>query len=175
MKGVPESDFLRLFVRHETSLRSYARVLMPSWEAVDELMQEASVVMWRKLGQLEDADGFLPWAKVILRFEGLRIRRDFSRDRHDFSEDVLTLLAEETAEVSEDIWEMEREALERCLTSFAPHHRELLLAPYRGEGRVSKIADTTARSVNSLYKLLGRLREKLLTCVETRLQESTAL
>ena len=148
---------------------------MPTWEAVDELMQEASVVMWRKLDQLEDANGFLPWAKVILRFEGLRIRRDFSRDRHIFSDDVLTLLAEEASEVSEDIWERQRKALEVCLTSFAPHHRELLLAPYHREGRVSKIAEKTARSVNSLYKLLGRLREKLVTCVETRLLESTAL
>ncbi len=71
---LPESDFLRLFVRNEEALRASARALLPTWEAVDEVMQEASVVMWKKLAQLGSADGFLPWAKVIVRFEALRLR-----------------------------------------------------------------------------------------------------
>jgi RNA polymerase sigma-70 factor (ECF subfamily) len=172
MSPVTESDFLRLFVKNEDSLRAFARVLLPTWEAVDEAMQEASVVMWRKLGQVQTPDGFLPWAKVILRFEALRLRRQHARDRHVFSEEVLELLANEAAEVAEDVWESEREALRSCLASMNQHHRELVLAPYAGEGQVTRIAERTSRSVNSLYKLLGRLREKLLTCVESRLSQA---
>ena len=164
-----EADFLRLFVKHEEALRAFARVLLPSWEAVDEVMQEASVVMWKKLGQLESADGFLPWAKVIVRFVALRLRREHARDRHVFGDEVLELLAREAAEVPEAQWERERAALRACLAELAPHHRELVLAPYASEGRVTRLAEETGRSVNSLYKLLGRLREKLLLCVETRL------
>ena len=166
---LPESDFLRLFVRHEEALRAYARVLLPTWESVDEVMQESSVVMWKKLVQLGSADGFLPWAKVIVRFEALRLRREHARDRHVFGDEVLELLAREAAEVPEAQWERERAALRDCLAELAPHHRELVLAPYAGEGRVTRLAEETGRSVNSLYKLLGRLREKLLLCVETRL------
>lgn len=70
-------------------------------------MQEASVVMWRKLGQLESADGFLPWAKVIVRFESLRLRREHARDRHLFSDEVFELLADESANVPETQWERE--------------------------------------------------------------------
>ena len=164
-----ESDFLRLFVKNEEALRAFARVLLPTWESVDEVIQEASVVMWRKLTQLESAESFLPWAKVIVRFEALRLRRDFARDRHVFSEEVLELLASEATRVEEDRWERERDALAVCLGQLAPHHRELVLAPYAGGGQVSRIAEQTGRSVNSLYKLLGRLREKLVVCVETTL------
>lgn len=170
---LPESDFLRLFVKHEEALRAFARVLLPTWESVDEVMQEASVVMWRKLAQLESADGFLPWAKVIVRFEALRLRREHARDRHVFGDQVLELLAREAAEVPEVQWERERVALRGCLAELAPHHRELVLAPYAGEGRVTRLAEETGRSVNSLYKLLGRLREKLLLCVETRLAKES--
>lgn len=166
-----ESDFLRLFVKHEEALRAFARVLLPTWEAVDEVMQEASVVMWKKLGQLESADGFLPWAKVIVRFEALRLRREHARDRHVFSDEVFELLANESADVPEALWERERAALRDCLAQFTPPHRELVLAPYAGEGRVTRLAEQAGRSVNSLYKLLGRLREKLLQCVENRLAE----
>lgn len=54
--------------------------------------------MWRKLAQLESADGFLPWAKVIVRFEALRLRREHARDRQIFGDAVLELLANEAAE-----------------------------------------------------------------------------
>lgn len=170
---IHEADFLRLFVRHEEALRAYARVLLPCWQSVDEVMQESSVVMWKKLGQLESSDAFLPWAKVIVRFEALRLRRDHARDRHVFSDEVVEMLAAEAAEVPEAIWERERAALNDCLSKLPPGHRELLLAPYAGEGRVLRLAEASGRSANSLYKLLGRLREKLLRCVETRLAEES--
>ena len=167
--GISEGDFLRLFVGHEQALRAYARVLLPSWQAIDEVMQEVSVVMWNKLGQLESVDGFLPWAKVIVRFEALRLRRDFARDRHVFSDDLCELLADEAAEVAEDVWVQERAALRGCLAELSPDHRELVLAPYAGEGRVLRIAHETGRTANSLYKLLGRLRDKLAECVAAKL------
>lgn len=167
-----EADFLRLLVKHEAALRAYARVLLPTWEAVDEVMQESSVVMWKKLAQLESADGFLPWAKVILRFEALRLRRDHARDRHVFGDEVAELLANEAAEVDEDLWERERSALRDCLSQMAAHHRELVLAPYAGDARVTQLAQQSGRSVNSLYKLLGRLREKLAQCVQSKVAYS---
>ena len=70
-KSLSEGDFMRLFVRHEPALRAYARSILHDWEAVDDALQEASVTMWEKLAQLGDESGFLPWAKVILRFKCL--------------------------------------------------------------------------------------------------------
>ena len=137
---IAEGDFLRLFVKHEEALRSYARVLLPTWESVDEVMQESSVVMWKKLMQLDAAENFLPWAKVIVRFEALRLRREHARDRHVFGDAVIEMLATEAAEVPEDKWQRERELLQHCLQELAPHHRELVLAPYSGEGRVTRFS-----------------------------------
>lgn len=170
-----EADFLRLFVKHEEALRAFARVLLPSWQAVDEVMQEVSVVMWKKLQQLDSAEGFLPWAKVIVRFESLRMRREFARDRHVFSDSLCELLASEAAQVAEDVWERERAALRSCLDELSPQHRELVLAPYAGEGRITSIAAETGRTANSLYKLLGRLREQLAQCVAAKLARQSAI
>jgi RNA polymerase sigma-70 factor (ECF subfamily) len=166
---ISERDFLRLFLRHAAALQSFARVLLPNWVSVDEVLQEASVVMWKKLGQLDSEEGFLPWAKMIVRFEALRLRRDYARDRHVFSDELLDLLANESEKVGEDLWERERLALQSCLQQLDPDHRVLVLAPYSGDGRVTRIALETGRTVNSLYKLLGRLREKLMQCVELKL------
>lgn len=167
--------FLRLFVRHEQALRAYARVMVPTWDAVDEVIQEASVVMWRKLGQLDSHDNFLPWAKVIVRFEALRARRNFARDRLVFSEELLSLLANEAAETADDELEREKAVLSRCFKKLPPAYQELLLAPYAGSGRVKELAEQSGRSVNSLYKLLGRLRAKLQGCIEHELTENSGL
>ena len=67
-----EPGFLTLLVKHEPALRAYARSLVPDWDLVDEALQEASVTMWQKRSQMETADGFVPWARVILRFKCLR-------------------------------------------------------------------------------------------------------
>lgn len=165
----PDERFLRLFVTHEAALRAYARALVPSWDAVDEVIQEASLVIWRKLDQLETPDGFLPWAKVIVRFEALRARRNFARDRLVFSEELMTKLAESTDEPETEDLTLEKAALQKCLCKLSPTNQELLLAPYGGSGKIKELAGHSPRTVNSFYKLLGRLRAKLQLCVEREL------
>lgn len=163
--GGTDDRFLRVFVGSEAALRAFARSIVPDWDAVDEVMQEASVVLWRKFGELDAVENFLPWAKVVVRFEALRARRKFAHDRLVFSEELLTLLADESADTAEDERLLEAAALRRCLGKLSPAHQELVLAPYAGAGRVKELGEQTSRTANSLYKLLGRLRAKLQECV----------
>jgi len=164
-----EAEFMRMFVAHEPELRAFLRTLLPTWEAVDDTLQEASVVMWKKLDQLEDEEGFLPWAKVIARFKAMQARRTVARDRLVLSEQTVALLAEEALELSPNRLRRERKALDSCLGKLPDEHRRLVLLPYREPGGVAELAERTNRSANSLYKLLGRLRESLRHCVEREL------
>lgn len=161
---------MRLFVKHEPALRAFARSILPTWDAVDDALQEASVTMWEKLEQLRDEDGFLPWAKVILRFKCLSAVAASRRQRHVLSDEVLQMIADEAeAMTSDDVADLRR-ALNGCLTKFSEGHQELLMAPYGGDGRVQQLAEECGKSVNALYKLLGRLREKLGICIRGQLQ-----
>jgi len=165
-----EGDFMRLLIRHEPALRAFARSLLPDWHAVDEVIQEASITLWEKFGQLRDEAGFLPWAKVIVRFKCLSAISRMRRDRHVFSDGVLELLAEEAAAIEAEEHEAARWALRACLDQFSRAHQELLLAPYTGDGQVRRIAEQSGKSANALYKLLGRLREKLSDCVHRNMK-----
>lgn len=164
-----EANFMRLFVQHEPVLRAYARSMLPDWSSVDDALQEASVTMWKKLSQLENEDGFLPWAKVILRFKCLQTIERLRRERPLLSEDVLKLIADEADGATKSEYLHVRSAMNQCLSKFSEAHRELLLAPYDGAGRVKELAERAGKSANSLYKLLGRLREKLASCVRAGL------
>ncbi len=167
-----EETFLKVFLQSEEDLRAYARALLPTWEAVDEVMQEASLVMWRKLDQLREESEFLPWAKVIVRFESLKARRTFARDRHQFGDDVFELIAAGDDSVDEEELQQERLAMKSCLGKFDSAQRELVLLPYRGHGAVVELAKDSGKTVNSLYKKIGRLREKLANCIDHELSQS---
>lgn len=160
-----EGEFMRLFVKHEPALRAFARSILPDWNSVEDALQEASVTMWEKLGQLADEDGFLPWAKVIVRFKCLSAIATVRRNRHVLSDEVLELIADEAEAMDAVEIVNVRRALNTCLSQFSTPHQELLLAPYAGDGRVKQLAEQGPKSVNALYKLLGRLRAKLATCV----------
>ena len=167
-------DLLELLATHEEALRAYARSLLPTWDAVDETMQDAYLVMVQKMDQLETPDAFLPWGKVIVRFQSLKTRRKFARDRLVFSEDLIEMLAHEGLNAIDtndmEIWQ---QALDECLKLLSAPNRDLVLAPYRSNEAVVHMAEKSGRTVNSLYKLLGRLRLKLRECVEEKLGPDT--
>lgn len=169
----PENEeFLRAFVGHEEALRSYARSLLPNWEVVDEVLQEASVVMWRKFDQLDSIEGFLPWAKVIVRFESLKARRTVARDKLWFSEDLIEIMADEDAgDESDETLNSERDALDTCLGKLNEAQRDLVLLPYRDHGAVTQLAEQSKKSVNSYYKKIGRIRDNLANCIEMELNQ----
>ena len=110
--SLTEADFMRLLLQHENALRAFARSLLPSWDAVDDVIQDASIVMWQKLGQLEDEQGFLPWGKVIVRFHCLRYHEKQKAKRTVFSNELIALLADDAEQISEPEHSARRLALE---------------------------------------------------------------
>jgi RNA polymerase sigma-70 factor (ECF subfamily) len=165
---IDESLFMEIFVKHEADLRSYGRSLLPDWYSVDETLQEASIIMWRKIDQLQSIDEFLPWAKVILRFEALKTRRKFARDKHVFSDTLIEILSKEGLENQMPIANTQT-ALQKCLEKLSIPNRELVMAPYISDNSIVEIAKRSNRTENSLYKLIGRLRIKLRKCIQQEL------
>ena len=54
----------------------------------DDVLQEASIVMWEKLDQLDDEDGFFPWGKTIIRFKCMNLMQKKKNERLVFSEKI---------------------------------------------------------------------------------------
>jgi RNA polymerase sigma-70 factor (ECF subfamily) len=168
------SQLLQLFARHNRALRAYSRLILPSVDPIDDVMQEASVVIWEKQDQLRHEDEFLPWAKTIVRNISFRHRRKLFRDRHVFDDGLVErILAEEEAEQDGgDQASREYGALMSCLNKLPEERKQLILAPYRDPGAVKELAEQGSRSPNSLYKLLQRLGVNLLKCLEAELNSA---
>jgi len=169
-----EAQFMRLFVQHEPILRCVARSMLSDWMAVDDVLQEAGVTMWEKIGQLDNADGFLPWAKVIVRLKCHSFINASRRSRLVLCEDAIKLLAVEVDGIDRQTYEANLKALRSCLRRLPQHQQDLVLAPYRDGEYVQSIAAQVGKSANALYKQLGRLRTKLSDCVQNSLRSEAA-
>lgn len=165
------SQLLQLFARHNRALRAYSRMILPSVDPIDDVMQEASIVIWEKQDQLRHTEEFLPWAKTIVRNISFRHRRKLVVDRHVFSEDLVNRLLDEgeAEQAKSDSSAREYRALMSCLNKLPEERKQLILAPYRKPGAVKELAAKANRSPNSLYKVVQRLRIKLMDCVENEL------
>lgn len=172
---VPEryEEFVRDLLQHESRARGFLRGLLPSWDDIDDVLQEASLVAWRKYAQFETGTSFLNWFLTIARFEALKHRRKTARSPLVLSEEVLDLIADEGIEEAPAL-ERERHALQECLAKLAAPQRELLDASYQPGVKFHEVATQTGKSAQALYKTIQRLRAALLTCIESQLQEKSA-
>jgi RNA polymerase sigma-70 factor (ECF subfamily) len=162
--------FVRLLVEHEPRVRSYLRGLLPGWQDVDEVMQNTSLVAWRKFSEFQPGTNFNGWLLTIARFEALKHRRSMARSPLVFSDDVWKLLANETSREVEPK-NLRREALERCLGKLSAPQRELVLKAHAPGARLNEIAHQTGGSEQAFYKTIQRLRAALLECISRTLAE----
>ena len=168
--AVSEVQFVQLMSRHDHALRAYSYVILPNWNFVEDAMQEALIVMWEKRDQLQSEDGFLPWARAIVRFKCLSQVQKLQRDRRLVSAEVLELVAAEDNKSETKRRGEAMAALRSCMSRFPTDKQQLLLAPYSDETDVLRIAAASGKTANALYKILGRLRAKLYKCVNEQLE-----
>ena len=160
--------FLRLFTRCEPELRAFVRSCLPRLQDVDEVMQEVSLVAWRKFGDLDDRGRFAPWACLIARYEILKYRRAHARNRLLLDEAVIEALADEAA-AEMPLHQRRLVALESCFEKMPDARRELVITAYTPGTSQKDLARQMGRTEGALYQLLSRIRQELWRCVELTL------
>lgn len=164
-------SFVRLLMRHDRALRAFLRSLLPSSIDVDEVMQEASVVAWKKFGELDSHDNFCRWMVGIARYEVLMLRRTKARDRVVLTDEIEQLIVDEGVEEL-GLRQQQLMALEGCVEKLPPDRRQLVQRVYSTKESMKTIAADIEKTPEALYKLLSRLRQQLQGCIESVISEA---
>lgn len=174
----PESSqyelFVELFARNEGNLKAFVRSMLPTWHDADEVVQQVALVAWRKFDQFDPQSSFIKWVCVIARFEALAYRRKMARDRLVFSEDLISLMAEEGTEEMPQR-HAENKALEKCLQKLPNKQREFVTLAYTPGITAKSISDKEGVRPGSFYMRLNRIRKQLLVCIQKTIQEEEGL
>jgi RNA polymerase sigma-70 factor (ECF subfamily) len=155
--------FVRHLLEHESRVRAFLRGLLPTWQDVEEVTQEASLVAWRKFSDFEEGTSFGGWFLTIARYEAMAYRRRLARKPLVFSAELWDLLAGEAAQLEVD--QARRRHLDGCLKTLDARNRELLLKVYSPGAVMREVAKQSGKSEQAFYKVVQRLRTALLKCV----------
>ena len=159
------AQFLRHYAESEVALHTFVRSLVPTRQMASEVMQDVILVLWEKFDAAADFQG---WAFGVAKNVALRHLRRQSRDRHVFDDDLVNQLADDAISLV-PVHDGHREALERCLDKLPAAQRELVLTAYTKGTRMDDLATRRGQTPMALYKLLHRIRQALLECVERTL------
>ena len=159
-----QEQFVALFIQNEAAIHSFVLTLIPSLQDSEEIVQEASMTMWRRFEQYQPGTSFRNWAFQIAKYTTFNYVRKQSRDRHRFSEKMMELLASH-AESSQEVNESRRRALEHCITKLPDRDRHVLAGCYREGSTIKAFAESDGRTANAVTKHLNRIRRTLSKCV----------
>jgi RNA polymerase sigma-70 factor (ECF subfamily) len=163
--------FVRLLIEEESAVKAYVRRLVPTWHDVEEVVQQTSLIAWKKFDELDDINRFGGWLMTIARFESLKHRRSLARSPLVFSDKLAEQLADATGNIVADDADRQQ-ALERCLQKLDQAKRELILKVHQPGVTIRGYAQQNSRPEQAIYKLVHRLRQKLLTCVQQSLADA---
>jgi len=167
-------EFMRLYLAHEYRIRGYIRCLVKHYADVDDVLQNAVVVMWEKYRSFESREHFLRWALNITRFEVLKHFEKKRNRLQKLSPKVFSTIEEKAAEIAQKE-DRRREALQECIESLREQDKELLRLRYQIHSTTRSVAQTLGRSIDAVYKALNRIHQLLLLCIRHKLAQEDAV
>jgi RNA polymerase sigma-70 factor (ECF subfamily) len=165
-----EEQFVRLLNAAHLRLRAYLLSLLGNRHDADDVLQQASVLMWQKFDAFQPGTDFLAWASKVAFYEARNFQRVSARSRLQFSEALLETLA---AERAEDVRHLDQrlDALDDCIGQLDERSRQLLHGVYTENSDVASLAEQLGRAKQTLYNRLAHIRRALAECIERRLAE----
>jgi RNA polymerase sigma-70 factor (ECF subfamily) len=160
---------MRLFVAHEPRIHAYIRSLVFHHADAQDILQEVAVVLWRKFSEFQPGTHFDRWAYRIAHLQVLYYRQKKQRDRLEFSEEVLSAVAD-TMELENARWQELEQAMLDCVEKLRGEDRDLLRQRFAPGSNNRQIAHATGRSETAISRALSRVYAALLRCVEMTMQ-----
>jgi RNA polymerase sigma-70 factor (ECF subfamily) len=163
----PTAEFLELYSHNYPRLQFYLMTLFPFPDDAADVLQETSLVLWKKFDTYTTGTNFFAWACKIARLQALNHRKQRGKAALMFNDQLLETLAVEAAEDRFAPVNSLRH-LRQCLERLSERDQQLIRKRYEPGMSVARLAENIGRTANSLSKSLGRIRRSLLECIERK-------
>jgi len=166
----PTSDFVRLWTCHQAEVRRYIFYMIPRQADAAEVLQDVSVLLWKKWDRYDPDRPFVPWAIRFAYLEILKWRQGQAREKLIFSDSLLEQLHSRHDEEM-PLMEARRGALSQCLEALSEQQQKWVGLRYGRHGAVKQEAERSGVSMHKIYYALEKIRDQLQDCIEQRLRK----
>ncbi len=149
-------------------LYAYILVLIGDPSIAEDVLQETNLAATERLADVEQIADFTAWVFGVARNQVHAWRRRQGRERLQFCDELLELLADEMPAATADL-SLRQQALRGCLADLPGEQRELILRRYAPDATVQGLAAELKRTVGVVSQTLYRIRLALLHCIQGKL------
>ena len=161
--------FVAHFTREHRRVHGYIVSLLPNTADADEVMQETSLILWRKWPEFREGSDFARFAFGIAKREVFKFGREKRRRGGVvLSEELVEAISLEQ-ERQRHNHDERRAALRACYEELDEEQRRLLAQRYGEQTTTRALAEQLGRPASTLYKSLDRSRAQLRECIDRRL------
>lgn len=164
-----EQFILRLNAVHGRLL-GFLRVMLGNGTDAEDVLQRASITMWRKFSEFDQTQDFFSWASSFAFYEAKNFQRTAARSRLHFDDALMNRLAEERVADLEHR-EARLSAMDRCIGELDAPSRDLVRDFYMNNTDIATLAQQQGRAPQTLYNKLNALRRLLGDCMRRRLAQ----
>ncbi len=162
------AQFVRLLLANERRIHTYIMSMLTNWADADDVLQEVSIVLWRKFDEFKPGTDFGAWASRTAYYTTLNFLQKKKRNPILFSHEFIEQVAEKASTIGDDL-EARHAALAECIAKLSRRDRDLINRRYQGDATTKDVAESLGRPVKAVYKSLNRIYATLFECVERRL------
>lgn len=164
--------FLQLFMDSRRKFYAYILSMVRNKSDAEDLLQEASLLMWDKFDEFQPHTNFTAWGMKISRYLILnyyRSRKDIQHFDKDLLDDISGCYERKVSEV-----EGRLDALEECLSKLNKKDRDLIRIHYEKGFKVVELKDIVGSSIHVLYRSMARIHDFLHGCVNRTMRSWNA-
>lgn len=166
--NVDTEQFVRLLMANERRIFVYLLSLLPNIADAEDVLQETSVILWRKFSEYRPDTSFTAWAFTIAHNAARNHRAKLHRCKLQFDDQLLDLVASDAATLSEEL-DFDRVAMVDCVNGLPLSDRELLERRYEDGATIKSVAAAVGRPLEGMYKAMRRIHDVLYDCVQRKL------
>ena len=169
----PASEqFITLLNASHGRLLGFLRVMLGNSADAEDVLQRASMTIWRKFAEYDPSRDFFAWASSFAFYEAKNFQRTAARSRLHFDDELMQRLADERV-ADLDRRDARLAAMDRCIEELDEAGRELVREFYLNNTDVAALAERFGRAPQTLYNKLNTLRRLLGDCMKRRLAQET--
>jgi len=160
-------QFVTLLNATHGRLLGFLRVMLGNNADAEDVLQRASMTIWRKFSEFDPSKDFFAWASSFAFYEAKNFQRVSARSRLHFDDELMERFADERV-ADLDHREARLAAMDQCLEELDDSGRELVCEFYLNNTEVAALAQRLGRSPQTLYNKLNILRRLLGDCMKQR-------
>jgi RNA polymerase sigma-70 factor (ECF subfamily) len=164
-----QERFLRLWGAAQPAVAGYIGSVVRDSAAAKDVLQETSLVLFRKFAEYDEQRPFLGWALGVAKFQVLGYRRDAARDLLRFDQELLDQFTDRWARSAPASYDSAG-MLETCLGRLEQRARQLVQWRYFEDLTAEEIARRSTTTGAAVRVFLQRIRAQLRACLEKQMQ-----